>query len=74
MKITDVQAHLLAIPSKETDFPPAWALRDFYHVVVEIKTDEGITGYGDAFGYFVPHATASVVNHVLKPMIIGFKT
>ena len=71
MKITDVQAHLLAIPSKETDFPPAWALRDFYHIIVEIKTDAGITGYGDAFGYFVPHATASVVNYVLKPMIMG---
>ena len=71
MKITDVQAHLLAIPMKEADFPAAWFSRDFHQVIVEIKTDEGVTGYGDAFGYFIPKASASVVNDVLKPMILG---
>jgi L-alanine-DL-glutamate epimerase-like enolase superfamily enzyme len=71
MKITDVQAHLLAIPVKEVDFPFPWKSREFYHIIVEIKTDEGVTGYGDAFGYGVPHATAAVINHVLKPMITG---
>jgi L-alanine-DL-glutamate epimerase-like enolase superfamily enzyme len=71
MKITDVHAHLLAIPMKETDIPSAWASRDFHQVIVEIKTDEGVTGYGDSFAYFVPHATAAVVNKVLKPMITG---
>lgn len=72
MKITDVQAHLLAIPAKQVDFPHAWASRDFYQVIVEIKTDEGVTGYGDSFAYFgIGHAAAAVINHVLKPMIVG---
>jgi len=47
MKISDVQAHLLAIPMKETDIPSAWVSRDFHQMIVEIKTDEGVTGYGD---------------------------
>jgi D-galactarolactone cycloisomerase len=72
MKITDVQAHLLAIPGKEADFPSPRVGKDFYQVIVEIKTDEGVTGYGDSFAYFgIGHATAAVINHVLKPMITG---
>jgi L-alanine-DL-glutamate epimerase-like enolase superfamily enzyme len=71
MKITDVRAHLLAIPIKEKDFPARWAWLNFNQVIVAIHTDEGITGYGEAFGYGVPHATASVINQVLKPMLVG---
>ncbi len=46
-------------------------LGNFNQIIVEIRTDEEITGYGEAFGYGVPQATASVINQVLKPMLVG---
>ncbi len=71
MKITDVIAHILAIPIKEEDFPAAWRWRNFNQVLVEVRTDEGLAGFGEAFGYGVPQATAAVVTQVLKPMLVG---
>jgi len=71
MKITDVKAHLLAIPIEEKDFPARWSWLNFNQIIVVVHTDEGITGYGEAFGYGVPQATASVINQVLNPMLVG---
>lgn len=71
MKITDVEAHLLAIPLKRDEGPSPWVWGAFNQVVVAVQTDEGLTGYGEAFGYGVPHATAAVVNQVLRPMLLG---
>lgn len=71
MKITDVQAHLLAIPLKEVDFPAPWVWGGFNQIIVEVRTDEGITGYGEAFGYGIPVAVASAINKGLKPALIG---
>jgi len=71
MKITDVRAHLLAIPTEEKDFPARWSWLNFNQIIVVVQTDEGITGYGEAFGYGVPQATASVINQVLNPMLVG---
>jgi D-galactarolactone cycloisomerase len=71
MKITDVQAHLLAIPMKEVDFPAPWVWGGFNQIIVEIKTDAGITGYGEAFGYGIPQAVAAAITYGLKPMLVG---
>ena len=44
----------------------------FHQIIVEIKTDGGVTGYGESFALRgTPHATIAVINHVLKPMIMG---
>ena len=71
MKITDVKAYLLAIPCQEEKFPTPWVWGNFNQIIVAVTTDEGITGYGEAFGYGVPQATLAVLNHLLKPMLIG---
>jgi len=71
MKITDVQTHLLSIPSKKDELRASWRWGAFNQVIVSIHTDQGITGYGEAFGYGVPQATASVIHHVLRPMLVG---
>ena len=72
MKITDVQVHLLAVPMKEV-FPPSPPIAGVFHqILVEIKTDEGITGYGESFALRgTPHATIAVIDQVLKPLILG---
>ncbi|MEW5818356.1 MAG: mandelate racemase/muconate lactonizing enzyme family protein, partial [Spirochaetota bacterium] len=71
MKITDVKSYLLAIPCREEKFPTPWVWGNFNQIIVAVTTDEGITGYGEAFGYGVPRATLAVVNHLLKPMLLG---
>ena len=71
MKITDVNAHLLGIPISQERINAPWFWGSFNQIIVTIETDEGITGYGEAFGYGVPEATASVIDNVLKPMLVG---
>lgn len=71
MKIVDVQAYHLAIPLKETEFSSRWFMRDLNQIIVEIKTDEGVTGYGESFAYFTPRAVVAVINDILKPILIG---
>jgi len=71
MKISDVHAYLLAIPISEKEFPAPWRWGGFNQVIVEIRTDEGVTGYGEAFGYGVPDATVTVINRVLKALLVG---
>jgi D-galactarolactone cycloisomerase len=71
MIITDVCAHLLAIPLNQSRIPAKWSWGSFNQIIVAVHTDEGVTGYGEAFGFGVPHATASVINYCLKPIIKG---
>jgi len=71
MKIVDVQPYLLAIPIKEKDFPAPWVWGNFNQVLVSITTDDGMTGFGEAFGYFAPHAVFAIIKHLLRPMLIG---
>jgi L-alanine-DL-glutamate epimerase-like enolase superfamily enzyme len=71
MKITDVKTHLLGIPISQDRLPTPWFWGSFNQIIVSVHTDEGITGYGEAFGYGVPHATAAVIDKTLRPMLIG---
>lgn len=71
MKITDVKAHLLGIPINSDELKTPWFWGSFNQIIVSIHTDAGITGYGEAFGYGVPHATAAVINKTLRPMLLG---
>jgi hypothetical protein len=71
MKIEEVQAICLFIPTRKTgpQVPFVWGTRAM--VIVEVKTEDGLTGYGEAFGYGTPQAVSAVVNHTLKPLLIG---
>src|SRR6516225_3202876 len=41
--------------------------------LVEVVTDEGITGWGEAFnqGLEPPQISAAVIEHALKPLLLG---
>jgi len=71
MKIVDVAAHHLAVPAKKSgpDVPFVWSRLS--QVIAEVKTDDGLTGWGECFGYGVPHAVAAAVTHTLKPLLLG---
>jgi L-alanine-DL-glutamate epimerase-like enolase superfamily enzyme len=71
MKIADIVVHHLMVPTKKSgpEVPFIWGMR--HQVIVEVKTDDGLTGWGEAFGYGVPHAVAACIVRTLKPALIG---
>jgi L-alanine-DL-glutamate epimerase-like enolase superfamily enzyme len=71
VKIVDVIAHHLAVPAARSGPEVAIVGHRLSQVFVELKTDDGLTGWGECFGYGVPHAVAATVHHTLKPLLIG---
>ena len=74
MKITDVRAHHIRIPY---DAGPASfrqgasAISALDMVVVEVTTDGGLTGWGDAFAYVCPRTTCTAVDEMIAPQARG---
>lgn len=76
MKITAIETIFLRIPytsggSTDTEVwgGKAWQTAD--SLLVKIETDDGITGWGEAFGYNVIPATKAAVEQIIAPMCIG---
>ncbi len=79
MRITGVEAYVL----KHHVGKPVTGFRSYYEnissrsgqgfaaVYVKITTDEGITGWGEAIAREAPSATASVINELFRPLLIG---
>lgn len=72
MKITDVISHVLAYDlPEELGYSQQYYARRTAHLV-EIRTDEGLTGWGECFGPGpVALANKVIVETVIKPMILG---
>ena len=71
MKVTDVRVHMLSAPipperQHRTDLGKAVKAEA---AVVEVETDEGLTGIGPAFG--APPVVRAVVDAELRPLVIG---
>ena len=74
MLITDVRAHHISIPydSGVASFRQgASAIAALDIIMVEVSTDAGITGWGDAFGYVCPRTTLMAVNEMIAPQARG---
>lgn len=74
MKITDVRAHDIRIPydAGVASFRQgASAISALDMVVVEVTTDAGLTGWGDAFAYVCPRTTCSAVEEMIAPQARG---
>eukprot|EP00040_Diaphanoeca_grandis_P031093 m.185285 g.185285 ORF g.185285 m.185285 type:complete len:385 (+) comp32227_c0_seq2:97-1251(+) len=67
-KIVSVQVHVLQAPCTPFAFSQRW-VSTRVGLVVEIKTDTGITGWGD--GYGPPWAHEAIIKHYLAPKLIG---
>jgi L-alanine-DL-glutamate epimerase-like enolase superfamily enzyme len=74
MKITDVRAHHIRIPY---DAGPASfrqgasAISALDMVLLEVVTDAGLTGWGDAFAYVCPRTTCTAVQEMIAPQARG---
>src|SRR6478736_2187685 len=74
MLITDVRAHHISIPydSGVASFRQgASAIAALDIVIVEVSTDAGITGWGDAFGYVCPRSSATAIDEMIAPQARG---
>ncbi len=73
MKIVDLKLHVLKSPLTEPfAFSQGW-VHQRSATLVEIITDEGLSGWGEAFaqGLEPPEIAAAVIQHALKPLLIG---
>ncbi|MEP7275429.1 MAG: mandelate racemase/muconate lactonizing enzyme family protein [Betaproteobacteria bacterium] len=73
MKIRRVTAHPLVAPLPEPfAFSQGWVRRRSA-TIVEIETDDGNVGWGEAFaqGLEPPQIAAAVVEHALAPLLLG---
>ena len=72
MKISDVKSHVLAYDlPEELGYSQQYYARRTAHLV-EVTTDEGVTGWGECFGPGnIALANKGIVEGVIKPMILG---
>ena len=73
MKIVDIKTHAVqATLDRPFAFSQGW-VRKRSAALVEILTDDGLTGWGEAFnqGLEPPQISAAAIEQVLKPLLIG---
>jgi L-alanine-DL-glutamate epimerase-like enolase superfamily enzyme len=74
MLITNIRAHHVRIPydAGVASFKQgASAIAALDMVMVEVSTDAGITGWGDAFAYVCPRTTCTAVEEMIAPQARG---
>ena len=74
MKITSIESILVKIPYDS--FGPRWemagkALTTLDILFVRVETDEGITGWGEAFGHTVCAGTKATLDSMVAPLFVG---
>src|SRR5258705_3027886 len=75
MLITDLKAHHVRIPfdAGAASFRQgASAITALDMIIVEVSTDAGLTGWGDAFGYVCPKTTLAAIDEMIAPQARGF--
>src|SRR5690349_6607649 len=76
MKIQTIEAILVSLPytTGGSEDAEAWggkAWRTADTLLVKITTDEGLIGWGEAFGYNAIPATRAAIDHMVAPLCIG---
>jgi D-galactarolactone cycloisomerase len=74
MKIAAVETMLLRIPYRHSGPPTGfggkvWTTLDT--LLVRVDTDQGVTGWGEAFGYNVNEGTKATIESLIAPLCIG---
>jgi L-alanine-DL-glutamate epimerase-like enolase superfamily enzyme len=74
MKITRVETLVLNLPmiiDGATPMLGGRARTSIDMLLVRIETDAGVTGWGEAFGHRILHATRAAIDTLLGPMCVG---
>lgn len=73
MKIIELKTHVLSTPLAEPfAFSMGWVQKRS-SMIVEIITEDGVIGWGESLchGLQPPEISAAIVNHALKPIVLG---
>ncbi len=73
MKIVSAERHQLRIPI-ESGGPHRWGAKEwkaFDFALLEVRTDDGLNGWGQGRAYTDASATAAALKSVIVPQIIG---
>jgi len=76
MLIEQVRAHHVRIPydAGVASFKQgASSIAAVDIVLVEVTTDSGLTGWGDAWGYVCPRSTATAIHEMIAPQARGLE-
>ncbi|TKT81076.1 mandelate racemase/muconate lactonizing enzyme family protein [Aquamicrobium sp. LC103] len=71
IRITDIIAHPLTQTLPQPTVTSWGKYSEVSIVLVEVRTDAGITGVGEALARFSPRAYADVIETSLKPRLVG---
>ena len=74
MKIARIETIPLAIPHEHGGPPPAWggqAWEALDILLVRVETEDGATGWGEAFSYNCMPAVQAIVDATVAPILIG---
>jgi len=71
MKISEVKAHNLVAPLKEPWKISGSVFAEMRSTIVEVTTDEGVTGYGECLTRMGGEAMQAIVHTILKPVLVG---
>jgi len=74
VKIVAVEPIALSVPFDDGGagtglMPQRWSALDV--VLVRVRTEEGLTGWGEAFGYFCRRAVVALVADLFAPALVG---
>ena len=71
MKITEVKAFALSFKLENAPRRGVGQPIKKDTIVVRVRTEDGITGYGESHHALAPTVVADIVNHNLAPMVVG---
>ncbi|TDR93164.1 mandelate racemase/muconate lactonizing enzyme family protein [Enterovirga rhinocerotis] len=74
MKIVSVESRIVSLPFDMGGPPAAFAGKPWTHLdilLVRVETDEGLVGWGEAFGHAGIHATRAALDTIVAPLVIG---
>jgi L-alanine-DL-glutamate epimerase-like enolase superfamily enzyme len=71
MKIADVRSYTLSAPLAKPWRFAGVVISETTATIVEVETDNGLIGYGEALTRLGPSAAREVVTSILKPVVLG---
>ncbi len=71
MRVTAVEPIILCAPVKEPWHIGTAVYDKMHSLLVKVETDEGVTGYGEGLVRFSPEVSATIVDKLLAPVVVG---
>ncbi|MGA8560140.1 MAG: hypothetical protein WB685_12050, partial [Pseudolabrys sp.] len=74
MRITAVESCVVSLPYDMGGPWPSFAGKPWTHLeilLVKVETDDGLVGWGEAFGHAAISATKAALDTIVAPLVIG---